>query len=64
VFQMNCRLRLVLASEYRPRPQAAPSAVRETADEVQNPQPAEDDEVPEPISRWAEEHGAQVKIVD
>jgi len=64
VFQVNCRLRLVLASEYKPRHQAAPTALRETAVEVQNPQPAQGDEVPEPISRWAEEHGAQVKIVD
>jgi DNA polymerase-3 subunit gamma/tau len=64
VFQVNCRLRLVLASEYKPRPQAAPTALRETAAGIQNSQPAQGDEVPEPISRWAEAHGAQVKIVE
>ncbi len=63
VLQMNCSLRLVLASEYTPRP-AAPAAAREAGPQTAGSEPENEGEVPESISRWAEEHGAQVKIVD
>jgi DNA polymerase-3 subunit gamma/tau len=51
VLGTNCRLRLMLASEYVPRPQANPTPA------------AADEQVPEEISRWAAEHGGQAKIV-
>ncbi|MGD2206010.1 MAG: DNA polymerase III subunit gamma/tau [Anaerolineae bacterium] len=56
VLDTKCRLELVLASEYTPRqqtpaPEKTPVAV------------AADDGVPDPISRWAEEHGGEASII-
>jgi len=43
-----CRLKLVLADDYVPRTPPAPAA---------------SDDIPEELSRWAAEHGAQIKTV-
>jgi DNA polymerase-3 subunit gamma/tau len=75
VLDADCRLRLVLASEYtsssrpamartEPAPAVPAASTSSTADAPDTPE-AEDpvEEVPEEISRWAEEHGGQVKLI-
>jgi DNA polymerase-3 subunit gamma/tau len=70
VLSRNCRLRLVLASEYSPRPQrtstAPPPAAQEPEEQISASEPSASAEgtVPEPISRWAEQHGGEVSIVE
>jgi DNA polymerase-3 subunit gamma/tau len=71
VLQANCRLKLVLAAEYKPRQHANPqppptppgampqSPPAQAAQDGQEPE----DEVPAQISRWAAEHGGQAKVV-
>lgn len=71
VLGTKCRLRLVLASEYRPAhppaaPQSEPSAepaAAETEPVAAEPQP-EGDQALETISRWAEERGGRAQIID
>jgi DNA polymerase-3 subunit gamma/tau len=53
VLHLNCRLRLVLASEYTPRPTAGRAA----------PPSTPEGGVPDPISQWAKEHGGQAKYL-
>jgi DNA polymerase-3 subunit gamma/tau len=68
VLGVNCRLRLVLASQFTPRnatpstPVVNPAPAASGADQASGP-PAADEEVPEMISRWAAERGAEVSIV-
>jgi DNA polymerase-3 subunit gamma/tau len=71
VFGATQRARFVMASEYtpRPRPSTAPAADRTvppSASELAEAPAslAAEGEVPEPISRWAAERGAQVKLVE
>ncbi len=54
VLRARCRLKLVLAAEYTPRPQGQPAAPPA--------QPLEDEALDQ-ISRWAEERGGQTTIV-
>jgi DNA polymerase-3 subunit gamma/tau len=78
VLHARCRLRLVLASEYAPRrprnamppppvpsePELAePSAADIGSKKADPDDEAEEDEVPEVISRWAAERGGQARIV-
>jgi hypothetical protein len=61
VLHVNCRLRLVLASDYAPRqqvPRANPTAVRE-----QSAPAFAAGGVPDPISEWAEKRGGQAKFI-
>jgi DNA polymerase-3 subunit gamma/tau len=69
VFGTTQRARFVMASEYTPRsrPSTVPAADRTApapAMDETPASPATEGEVPEPISRWAAERGAQVKLVD
>jgi hypothetical protein len=71
VLQARCRLKLVLAAEYKPSQHANPqplptppgatpqSRPTQAAQDVQEPE----NEVPEEISRWATKHGGQAKVV-
>jgi hypothetical protein len=68
VLHAGCRIKLVKASEYVPRPKADPTplpAVPGQSDPVQQPPDAQLDEqqVAQELTRWAEERGGQVKIV-
>jgi hypothetical protein len=60
VLGAGCRVKLVLASEHIPRQQANPSP----SPASQPSEPVTEDTIPDELSRWAEEHGAQVTIVD
>jgi DNA polymerase-3 subunit gamma/tau len=76
VLSARCSIRLVLAAEYAPRPRANPAPARSqpapepgptqaasaAADTGSNPGPM-DQEALDEISRWAEEHGGQARIV-
>jgi DNA polymerase-3 subunit gamma/tau len=62
VLQIGCHVRLVLASEYMPRQQVSPPAPGPTAETAPS-SVAVDDEVPDPISRWAEERGGEAKVI-
>jgi DNA polymerase-3 subunit gamma/tau len=62
VLQIRCHVRLVLASEYTPRQQAAQPAATPTAGAAASAD-ATGNEVPDPISRWAEERGGEAKVV-
>jgi DNA polymerase-3 subunit gamma/tau len=70
VVGISCRLSLVLASEYTPRQPAAPAAAPPAQATPEpgaaaDPGPAgEQGQVPDPISRWAEEHGGTARIVE
>jgi DNA polymerase-3 subunit gamma/tau len=69
----RCRLRLVLASEYTPRrPQnpsspppvpSEPDPPEEDPGEISPDAEREEGQVPEAISRWAEERGGQARFV-
>ena len=62
VLQTKCRLKLVLASEYVPRPQAA--QVRAASVPQDRPsEPALQDQVPDSIAQWAEKVGGTAKVV-
>ncbi|HSR33892.1 MAG TPA: hypothetical protein VLY63_25275, partial [Anaerolineae bacterium] len=93
VLHARCRVKLVLASEYKSNPRASSqsrssvpttrvptqsaqdvraSVNQEVLDPVSgdqasdNPEAADrvsNDEVPEAISRWAEEHGGEAKVI-
>ncbi|HFD39294.1 MAG TPA: DNA polymerase III subunit gamma/tau [Anaerolineae bacterium] len=55
-----CRLKLVLAAEYVPRQDPAPAPAAPPQGKAAAP---DDEQVPDEISRWAAEHGAQVRII-
>jgi DNA polymerase-3 subunit gamma/tau len=59
VLGVTCRLKLVLSGHYKPRQQTdpAPSSPADAND-------ASAQEIPDEISQWAEEHGAQVSLLD
>ncbi len=61
VLHHNCRLRLVLASDYKPGRQVAAAPATEA--EEAPPNAAAEEGVPDPISRWAEARGGQAKII-
>jgi DNA polymerase-3 subunit gamma/tau len=71
VLQARCRLKLVLAAEYKPRQHANPQPLPTPPEATPQSRPAQaaqdvhepEDEVPEEISRWAAEHGGQAKAV-
>jgi DNA polymerase-3 subunit gamma/tau len=77
VLHARCRLKLVLASEYTPprpanpgptgRVPAGPGPVEASAAEADPdmapPEEAEEEDLPEILSRWAEEHGGQARFV-
>jgi DNA polymerase-3 subunit gamma/tau len=71
VLHANCRLQLVMASEYAPRQQASEGAPdAEPASPAQTP-PAEQPSgqkqagaVPAPISQWAKKHGGKARFVE
>jgi hypothetical protein len=59
VFQRNYRVKLALASEYEPRGQA------ESPAQASTPTTAEaDDPAVERISKWAEEHGGEARVIE
>jgi DNA polymerase-3 subunit gamma/tau len=62
VLHVACRLRLVLASEYTPRPEAPRAASTSTPAQTP-PTSAASSKVPDPISQWAEKHGGQAKFI-
>ncbi|MGD8735896.1 MAG: DNA polymerase III subunit gamma/tau [Anaerolineae bacterium] len=59
VFGSTCRLRLVLSAQYTPRQPAdpAPSSRPPAGDAVSQ-------EIPDEISQWAEDHGAEVSLLE
>ncbi len=64
VLHANCRLKLVLASEYTPRQPANPVAPAVAASESVSEAPALDEQAIDEISRWAEERGGQAKVIE
>jgi DNA polymerase-3 subunit gamma/tau len=68
VFNTKCRIKLVMASEYVPGPQAEltpqPVAPGQPEPDQQTPEADLDEQqVTQEVTRWAEERGGQVKIV-
>ena len=66
VLGTNCRLRLVLAGDYVPRAQGAPAGTAQPEPPAATPAAAsapEEADVPEQISKWAEERGGRAKVV-
>ena len=59
----SCHVKLVLASDYLPNPQAAPGPSAPASDTA-SPQPALDAEDLGQITRWAEKLGGQTKVVE
>jgi DNA polymerase-3 subunit gamma/tau len=63
VLGINCRLKLVMASEYVPKQQANPAANPASDSVAQPSELAAGDEIPDEISRWAEARGGEVRII-
>jgi DNA polymerase-3 subunit gamma/tau len=63
VLHVDCQLKLVLASEYVPHQQADPAPPPAPAEPAGEDAETGDEQVPEAISRWAAEHGGEVKFV-
>ncbi len=63
VLHAGCRLKLVLASEYVPRQQTNPAPPPAQTGPTGADAETGDEQVPEAISRWAEERGGEVKFV-
>jgi DNA polymerase-3 subunit gamma/tau len=67
VLQARCRVKLVLAAEYKPRrqpsPQPRPAPPESPPSEAAPDAQAAEDDLPEAISRWAAQHGGEAKIV-
>ncbi len=63
VLHVDCRLKLVLASEYVPRQQTNPAPPLAQSEPAGEDAATLDEQVPEAISRWAAEHGGEVKFV-
>ena len=63
VLHAGCRLKLVLASEYVPRQQTNPAPPPAQSGSTGADAETGDEQVPEAISRWAEERGGEVKFV-
>jgi hypothetical protein len=69
VFGATRCAKFVMASEYTPRPRPLTARAPDRTAPVSAPDqasasPAAEGEVPEPISRWAAERGAQVRLVE
>jgi DNA polymerase-3 subunit gamma/tau len=58
VLGIQCRFKLVLASEYTP---SQPGKAAETTPPPSGPEPSE--RIPDEISRWAQERGGTIKLV-
>jgi DNA polymerase-3 subunit gamma/tau len=63
VLHADCRLKLVLASEYVPRQQTNPAPPPAQSEPAGEDAETGDEQVPEAISRWAAERGGEVKFV-
>ncbi|MEJ2732322.1 MAG: DNA polymerase III subunit gamma/tau [Anaerolineae bacterium] len=63
VLQARCRLKLVLATEYVPRQQTNPAPPAAQSGPSGADAETGEEQVPEAISRWAEEHGGEAKFV-
>jgi hypothetical protein len=63
VLHARCRLTLVLASEYVPREQTNPAPPAAQSGPSGADAETGEEQVPEEISRWAEEHGGEAKFV-
>jgi DNA polymerase-3 subunit gamma/tau len=71
VFRTDCRLKLVLASEYAPQqqaphrqaPSAPPAQEPEQAPALDEKAPALDEQALDQIDRWAKERGGQTTII-
>jgi DNA polymerase-3 subunit gamma/tau len=61
VLGLTCHLKLVLSAQYKPRTPANPGPEPASRPASADP-PAQ--EIPDEISQWAEDHGAQVSLVD
>ena len=59
----SCHVKLVLASEYVPTPRAVPGSSAPAPDAVSS-QPVLDAKDLDQITRWAEKHGGETKVVE
>lgn len=63
VLHADCRLKLILASEYVPHQETNPTPPPARSEPIRADAETRDEQVPEEISRWAAERGGEIKIV-
>ncbi len=63
VLGTSCHVKLVLASDYQPGLRAAPGP-SEPVPDTASPQPALDAEDLGQLTRWAEKHGGETKVIE
>jgi hypothetical protein len=65
VLGTKCRLKLVLASEYKPEQKPLPAPATLGAEPPAEPEPpALDDRALDEIAKWAEERGGKTKLIE